>query len=109
MGFLCWLPISIDRLRLGANAAELIRSYDPASPPPIMVNFSWVFWIHTLGILAALASMGGALALATILPVWGWVVMATSMGGAFVGLLIWHDWPRFLSYIIVLVLAIGLI
>lgn len=107
-GFLCWLPISIDRLQLGAEAAGLIRTYDLAAPPEVMVNFSWVFWANTLCILAALVLMGTALAVAGVLPNLGWVVMTTAVGGAIIGLLVMHDWPPFLSYIILLVLAVGL-
>jgi hypothetical protein len=107
-GFLCWLPISIDRLQLGANAAELIRTYNPAAPPAIMVNVRGVFWANTLFILAALALMGAALALAGVLPVLGWVVLGTAVAAAIIGALVWGDWPPFMSYIIVLVLAMGL-
>lgn len=108
VGFLCWLPISIERLQLGARAAELLRTYDPAAPPAVMVNFSWVFWANTLCILAALALMGTALALAAVLPTLGWVVMGTAVASAVIGTLFWGDWPPFMSYLIVLVLAIGL-
>ncbi len=108
VGFLCWLVISIDRLQLGAKAAELIRTYDPAAPPAVMVNFSWVFWANTLCILAGLALMGTALALAGVLPTLGWVVMGTAVASAVVGAFIWGDWPPFMSYLIVLMLAIGL-
>lgn len=108
-GFLCWLVISIDRLQLGAKAAELIRTYDPAAPPEVMVNFSWVFWANTLCILAALALMGTALAVAGVLPTLGWVVMGTAVASAIIGTLIWGDWPPFMSYIIVLILAVGLV
>ncbi len=109
LGFLFWLPISMARLQLGANAAELIRTYDPAAPPAVMVNISWVFWANTLCILAALALMGVALALAGALPTLGWVVTALAVGGALVGLLVIHDWPPFMSYVILLVMAIGLV
>lgn len=108
VGFLCWLPISIERLQLGARAAELLRTYDPAASPEVMVNFSWVFWANTLCILAALALMGTALALAGVLPTLGWVVMGTAVASAVIGAFIWGDWPPFMSYLIVLVLAIGL-
>lgn len=108
-GFLFWLPISMDRLQLGAKAAELIRTYDPAAPPAVMVNISGVFWANTLCILAALALMGAALALAGALPTLGWVVTALAVGGALVGLLVMRDWPPFMSYVILLVLAVGLI
>ena len=37
-GFLLWLPISVYRLQLGADAADLIRTFDPAAPPRVMVN-----------------------------------------------------------------------
>jgi hypothetical protein len=62
-GFLLWLPISADRLRLDTQAAELIRSYDPAALPEVMVN-PGTFWRHTCCTLAALALIGAALALA---------------------------------------------
>ncbi|MCL4869053.1 MAG: hypothetical protein KJ063_08800 [Anaerolineae bacterium] len=108
-GFLFWLPISMDRLQLGAKAAELIRTYDPAAPPAVMVNISGVFWANTLCILAALALMGAALALAGALPTLGWVVTGLAVGGALLGLLVMRDWPPFMSYVILLVMAIGLI
>ncbi|MCB9420368.1 MAG: hypothetical protein H6667_11205 [Ardenticatenaceae bacterium] len=107
-GFLFWLPISIDRLRLGANAAELVQHNNPASPPAIMVNVSGVFWANTLCILAAQALMGIALAWAGVLPVSGWVVAGTAVGSALVGRLAWGDWPPFMRYMILLVIAIGL-
>ena len=75
VGGLLWLPISVYRLQLGAQAAELIRTYDPAAPPPVMVN-SGHFWPHTLCVLAAIALMGAALALAGALPTLGWIVAA---------------------------------
>lgn len=107
-GFLCWLPISLDRLRLGANAAELIRTYDPAAPPIVMGNLNWVFWANTLCILAAITLMGAALALASVLPTLGWIMTALAVGGTLVGLLVMHDWPPFMSYVILLVMAVGL-
>lgn len=107
-GFLFWLPISLDRLQLGANAAEMIRHYDPAAPPAIMVNISWVFWANTLCILTAVAMMGAALAMAEVLPTLGWVITGLGVGGAVLGLLVMHDWPPFMSYIILLVMAVGL-
>ncbi|MBX3059436.1 MAG: hypothetical protein KF770_23535 [Anaerolineae bacterium] len=109
VGLLCWLPISIDRLQLGANAAELIRTYDPAAPPPIMVNLGWFFWANTLCILAALALMGAALALAGVLPTGGWVVSGLAVVGVLLAAFVLHDWPPFMSYVILLLLAIGLI
>lgn len=108
VGFLFWLPISIGRLQLGAKAAELISTYDPTTPPEVMVNRSWLFWANTLCILAALALMGAALAMVGVLPTLGWVVMAMAVASAIIGALIWGDWPPFMSYVIVLVLAIGL-
>ena len=108
VGGLLWLPISIDRLQLGAQAAALIRTYDPAAPPPIMVN-STFFWPHTICILAAITLMGAALALAGALPTLGWIVAVLGVLAALIGALVWHDWPPFMSYLILLVLAIGLI
>ncbi|MBK7176087.1 MAG: hypothetical protein IPH82_02635 [Chloroflexi bacterium] len=84
-GFLFWLPISIGRLQLGAKAAELISTYDPTTPPEVMVNRSWLFWANTLCILAALALMGAALAVAGVLPTLGW-------GGDGHGRCLSHHW-----------------
>jgi hypothetical protein len=107
-GFFFWLPISIGRLEVGANAAELIRSFDPASPPEVMAS-AWSFWPNTLAVLAAIALMGAALALAGVLPSLGWVVAGLAVLGLVVGPFIMHDWPPFMSYVILLVMAIGLI
>ncbi|MBE7532945.1 MAG: hypothetical protein HND44_11015 [Chloroflexi bacterium] len=108
-GFLFWLPISLDRLQLGAKAAEMIRTYDPAMSPEIMVNTSGVFWANTLCILAVLVLMGAALALADVLPTLSWVVAGTAVASAFISIFIWGDWLPFMSYMIVLILAVGLI
>ena len=102
------LPITIDRLQLGANATEMIRTLDPSNPPAVMVN-AWSFWPHSLCILAAIALLGAALALAGVLPTLGWIITVLAVGGALVGLLVMHDWPPFMSYVILLVLAVGLI
>ncbi len=107
-GFLLWLPISVDRLRLGAQAAELIRSYDLAAPPAVMVNPGTLFWSHTYCILAALVLIGADLALAGILPTSGWVVMGLAVAGVVLAAFVMHDWPPFMSYAILLVLAVGL-
>ena len=114
-GALLWLPISLDRLRLGAQAAELIRTFDPASPPEVFRD-SHTFWPHSLAILAAIGLMGTALALDGVLPVLGWVVAGLGWVVAGLGVLglvasplILRDWPPFVSYIFSLVMAIGLI
>jgi len=107
-GFVLWLPISLHRLELGANAAELIRTFDPSAPVEVGRN-TWVFWPHTLCILAAIALIGAALALAGVLPLLGWVVAGLAVAGALVGLFVLHDWPPFMSYVILAVMAIGLI
>jgi hypothetical protein len=108
-GFLLWLPISVDRLRLGAQAAELIRNYDLAAPPAVMVNPGTLFWSHTYCILAALVLMGAALALAGILPTLGWVVSGLAVAGVVLAAFVMHDWPPFMSYVILLALAVGLV
>jgi hypothetical protein len=107
-GFLLWLPITLDRLQLGTNAAEMIRTFDSSNPPAVMVNV-WYFWPHTLCVLAGIALIGAALALAGALPTLGWIVSALAVGGALAGLLVMRDWPPFMSYIILLVMAVGLI
>ena len=77
-GALLWLSISVHRLQLGANAAELIRNFDPSAPPPVMLN-SWEFWPHTLFVLSAIALMGAALALGGVLPTLGWIVAVLAL------------------------------
>jgi hypothetical protein len=86
----------------------LIRTFDPSAPVEVGRN-TWVFWPHSLCILAAIALMGAALALAGVLPLLGWVVAGLAVAGALVGLFVLHDWPPFMSYVILAVMAIGLI
>lgn len=106
-GFVLWLPISIDRLRLAAQAAEMLRTFDPAAPPEVFLN-GWAFWPHTLCVLAAIGLMGAALALGGVLPTLGWWVAGLGLLGLVAGPLILRDWPPFVSYIFLLVMAIGL-
>lgn len=107
-GFLLWLPISLHRLDLGANAAELLRTFDPSAPVEVGRN-TWVFWPHTLCVLAAIALMGAALAMAGALPMLGWVVAGLAAASMVLGPLVMHDWPPFVSYVILLVMALGLL
>lgn len=107
-GFLLWLPISIGRLQLGAQAAELLRIFDASAPPVVMANV-WNFWPHTLAVLAAVGLMGGALALSGVLPLLGWIVAGLAVVGGGAGILLMRDWPPFISYIFLLVMAIGLV
>ena len=106
-GCLLWLPISLHRLELGANAAELLRTFDPNTPVEVGRN-TWVFWPHTLCFLAAIALVGAALALAGVLPMLGWIVAALATVSMVLGPLVMHDWPPFMSYVILLVMALGL-
>ena len=53
--------------------------------------------------------MAAALALAGVPPVLGWIVAGLAVLGTLIGALIWHDWPPFMSYVILLVMAIGVI
>ncbi len=105
---LLWLPISVNRLQLAAQAAKMIASYDPAAPPEVFNN-TGTFWPYTFAALAGIGLMGAALALAGVLPTLGWVVAGLAVAGALVGAFVMHDWPPFMSYVILLVLAIGLI
>ncbi len=105
---LFWLPISANRLDLAARAADMIARYDPAAPPEVFRN-TGAFWPYTFAALAGIGLMGAALALAGVLPTLGWIVAALAVLGAAVGAFVMHDWPPFMSYVILLVLAIGLI
>ena len=105
---LLWLPITVDRLQLAARAAEMIASYDPAAPPEVFRN-TGTFWPYSFAALAGIGLMGAALALAGVLPTLGWIVAGLAMAGALLGAFVMHDWPPFMSYVILLVLAIGLI
>lgn len=106
--FLLWLPISVDRLRLGAQAAEMLRTFDPAALPEVFHN-GWAFWPHTITVLAAIGLMGAALALGGVLPTLGWWVAGLGVLGLVAGPLILRDWPPFVSYIFLLVMAIGML
>lgn len=105
---LLWLPISADRLRLGTHAAEMIAAYDPTAPSEVFRD-TGTFWPYTFCALASVALLGAALALAGVLPVLGWIVAALALVGALTGTFVMHDWPPFLSYVILMVLSIGLI
>jgi hypothetical protein len=106
-GFLFWLPLSINRIHYWPKAVELLQNYDPDHP--VDVNFGGsTFWQHTVSILLAIALMSGALALSSILPILGWIVSGLAVVGLLVGTLLWHDWPPFLNYLLLLALAIGL-
>lgn len=105
---LLWLPISANRLQLAGRAAEMIASYDPAAPPEVFRN-TGTFWPYTFAALAGIGLIGAALALAGVLPTLGWVVAGLAAAGALAGVFVMHDWPPFMSYIILLVLAIGLL
>ncbi|MCB0003285.1 MAG: hypothetical protein KDH86_12120 [Anaerolineae bacterium] len=105
---LLWLPISADRLRLAARAAEMIAAYDPTAPSEVFRD-TGTFWPYTFCALASVALLGAALALAGVLPVLGWIVAALALVGALTGTFVMHDWPPFLSYVILMVLSIGLI
>ena len=85
VGFLLWLPISIDRLRLASDASELIENYDPAAPPDLMAVST--FWAHTYCVLAAIALMGAALALGSVLPTLGWIVAGIAVASALIAAL----------------------
>jgi len=105
---LLWLPISADRLRLAARAAEMIAAYDPTAPSEVFRD-TGTFWPYTFCALASVALLGAALALAGVLPVLGWIVAALALVGALTGTFVMHDWPPSLSYVILMVLSIGLI
>jgi hypothetical protein len=107
IAFLLWLPISLNRLHLGALASELIANFNPETHFPVIINFN-TFWLYTGCALAGIGLMGVALALAGVLPTLGWVVAGLSLAAVLVGRLVWGDWPPFMSYIILLVMAVGL-
>lgn len=108
IGALLWLPISLDRLRLFREADELIRLYNPASPPALFQD-TGIFWPHTAAILAAIGLMGMTLALGGVLPALGWLIAGLAVLGGGAGVLFMRDWPPFMSYTILLVMAIGLL
>ncbi len=68
-----------------------------------------MFWPYTFAALAGVGLMGAAKALAGVLPTLGWIVARLAVAGALVGAFVMHDWPPFMSYVILLVLSIGLI
>lgn len=104
---LLWLPITMNRLHLGAQAAALLAGHDADAPLPVLINAD-TFWAYTVAALAGNALMGAALALAGVLPVLGWVVVGLCVSGALTAAFVLHDWPPFMSYLILLILAVGL-
>lgn len=104
---LLWLPITVNRLYLGAQAAALLAGTDPNASLPVLVNAD-TFWAYTVAALAGIGLMGAALALAGALPVLGWVAAGLCAAGALAAAFVLHDWPPFMSYLILLILAIGL-
>lgn len=105
---LLWLPISANRLDLAARAADMIAAYDPAAPPEVFQD-TGTFWPYSFAALVGIGLMGAALALAGVVPTLGWIVAGLTVAGALIGALVMHDWPPFMSYIILLVLSIGVI
>lgn len=104
---LLWLPITMNRLHLGDQAATLLAGHDGNAPLPVLINAD-TFWAYTVAALAGIALMGAALALAGVLPMLGWVVVGLCVSGALTAAFVLHDWPPFVSYLILLILAIGL-
>lgn len=106
-GFAFWLPLSIGRIRYWPQAVELLQNYDPNQP--VDVNFGGsTFWPHTITVMLAITLMSAALALGGVLPILGWVVAGLTVAGLLVGTLLWHDWPPFLNYLLLLIMAVGL-
>lgn len=102
---LLWLPITVNRLYLGAQAASLLAGHDPNAPLPVLVNAD-TFWPYTVAALAGIGLMGAALS--GMLPMFGWVVAGLCVAGALTAAFVLHDWPPFMSYLILLILAAGL-
>ena len=80
----------------------MIASYDPTAPSEVFRN-TGTFWPYTFCALAGIGLMGAALALAGVLPALGWIVAALAVLGALAGAFVMHDWPPFMSYVILLV------
>ena len=83
----------------------LLAGHDPNAPLPVLVNAD-TFWRYTMATLAGIGLMGAALA--GTLPVFGWVVAGLCVAGAIAAAFVLHDWPPFMSYLILLILAAGL-
>lgn len=106
-GFLLWIPLSVQRLQYWSKAVKLLRNYNESEP--VDVNFGGkTFWPHTYCILAGVGLMGAALALGGVLPTLGWIIAGLVVLVVGVAIPRWHDWPPFVSYIFLLIMAIGL-
>ncbi len=104
---LLWLPISINRIRFWATAVALLAQWE--ADRPVEVNFGLqTFWAHTSAILLAITLMGAALAWSQFLPITGWLLAGLALASLFTAHLVWHDWPPFLNYLLLLLLAIAL-
>lgn len=107
-GTFLWLPISLKRLRFWRTAVELLANSAAGSPPVIDLNYP-TFWSHTICVLSAVGLMSVALALAGMLPLLGLLLGGLSLASIVIGTVVWRDWPPFMSYLLLLVLAIGLL
>jgi hypothetical protein len=102
LSVLLWLPITAKRLDIGRRADALLVE----QPKAIDIG-GWSFWPYTLATLGSILLMGCALIVGRLHRRLG--VFAAGVSGLALSLLrIFRDWPPFASYVITLVIGLGI-
>jgi hypothetical protein len=102
LSVLLWLPITAKRLAIGRRVDELLVE----QPKAIDIG-GWSFWPYTLATLGSILLMGCALVVSGLHRRLG--VFAAGVSGLALTLLrIFRDWPPFASYVITLVIGLGI-
>jgi hypothetical protein len=102
LSVLLWLPITAKRLAIGRRVDALLVE----QPTAIDIG-GWSFWPYTLATLGSILLMGCALIVSGLHRRLG-VFAAGVSGLALLLLRIFRDWPPFASYVITLVIGLGI-
>jgi hypothetical protein len=104
-----WLPISIGRLRVGADVDDIIHRYKPGSDVDLAAGNGWAFWPYTHMTLASISMMAFAIRSGGLLPKTGAAVLASSGLSQLLIVLRWRDWPPLVSYLFTGTIGMGLL
>jgi hypothetical protein len=102
LSVLLWLPITAKRLDIGRRVDELL-----VEQPKVIDIGGWSFWPYTLATLSSILLMGCALVVSGSHRRLG--LFAAGVSGLALTLLRFlRDWPPFASYVITLVIGLGI-
>jgi hypothetical protein len=102
LSVLLWLPITAKRLNIGRRVDALL-----VEQPKAVDIGGWSFWPYTLATLGSILLMGCALVASGLHRRLG-VFAAGASGLALTLLRVLRDWPPFASYVITLVIGLGI-